>query len=265
MSTNQTINRLVAQYLQQLETPSLSLPDGPTLINPAVQRAIYTRMFDESATWPLPPIHYRARVLKMILSRIEESVVDPEEDVCFSFFPSPLFCFDCRRITVSHVACRMSQEKKNEVIETKKINQRKNTGNLRRPHRSLQHPNMHPQALLHPTSPTTHLRNLHRAFALAFPSHNTHRQRQPPPHNHNLRIPRPNPRIRHNRLPHLGGLPPPRHIPIHTRSRSPSIREEGPRAGRGDGLPVYVLRQIPTAGFCLRYRYGACADRWDGG
>ncbi|PKY00627.1 hypothetical protein P168DRAFT_260119 [Aspergillus campestris IBT 28561] len=82
MSTPQPkpINRLVAQYLQQLETPSLSLPDGPTLINPAVQRAIYTRMFDESATWPLPPVHYRARVLKMILSRIEGSVVDPEED-----------------------------------------------------------------------------------------------------------------------------------------------------------------------------------------
>ncbi|PLN80524.1 putative methyltransferase-domain-containing protein [Aspergillus taichungensis] len=80
MSTNQFINRLVAQYLQQLETPSLSIPDGPTLTNPTVQRAVYTRMFDESATWPLPPVHYRARVLKMILARIEESIVDPEED-----------------------------------------------------------------------------------------------------------------------------------------------------------------------------------------
>ncbi|KAL4869675.1 hypothetical protein BDV12DRAFT_167465 [Aspergillus spectabilis] len=75
-----TINALAAQYFQQVEPPSLSLPDGPTLVSPTIQSAIYEHMFNDNTAWPLPPAPYQARVLKMIIARIEESISDPEED-----------------------------------------------------------------------------------------------------------------------------------------------------------------------------------------
>lgn len=89
------IDILVAQYFQQVPPPQLSLPDGPTLLQPAVQTSLYKRMFDTTnanadtdtntgpgtGNWPLPPASYQTRVLKMIITRMEESISDPE-DVC---------------------------------------------------------------------------------------------------------------------------------------------------------------------------------------
>ncbi|OJJ96143.1 hypothetical protein ASPACDRAFT_46906 [Aspergillus aculeatus ATCC 16872] len=39
-------------------------------------------MFNDSdpALWPLPPVHYRMRVLKLIIARLEQSLTNPEED-----------------------------------------------------------------------------------------------------------------------------------------------------------------------------------------
>ncbi|EAW10905.1 protein-lysine N-methyltransferase [Aspergillus clavatus NRRL 1] len=74
------IDKLVAQYFQQVEPHLLNFPDGRTMINAATQTVIYERMFNEAAVWPIPPVNYRARVLKIILSRLEESISDPEED-----------------------------------------------------------------------------------------------------------------------------------------------------------------------------------------
>ncbi|KAL3472452.1 putative methyltransferase-domain-containing protein [Aspergillus californicus] len=71
---------LTAQYLQQVEPRNLSLPDGPALVSPAIQTAIYKNMFNEDTAWPLPPAAYQTRVLKTIISRIEQSISDPEED-----------------------------------------------------------------------------------------------------------------------------------------------------------------------------------------
>lgn len=75
--------KLVAQYFQLVDPPQLDLPPGNVLLQPVVQEALYERMFDESLS-PLPPAAYRTRVLKLIIARIEESMTDPEEDVCFS-------------------------------------------------------------------------------------------------------------------------------------------------------------------------------------
>lgn len=85
---------LVAQYFQQVPPPQLSLPDGPTLLQPAVQTSLYERMFADTDTNTnadtgtgtetgnyLPPASYQTRVLKMIITRMEESISDPE-DVC---------------------------------------------------------------------------------------------------------------------------------------------------------------------------------------
>lgn len=72
---------LSTQYFQQVDPPFLSLPDGPALVSPTIQSAIYERMFNEDTAWPLPPAPYQTRVLKTIIARIEESISDPEEDV----------------------------------------------------------------------------------------------------------------------------------------------------------------------------------------
>ncbi|KAK9642977.1 hypothetical protein V6Z96_008821 [Aspergillus fumigatus] len=75
-----SFDKLVAQYFQQVEPHLLEFPDGRTMIKSAAQSALYQRMFNEAALWPIPPLNYRARVLKNILSILEESISDPEED-----------------------------------------------------------------------------------------------------------------------------------------------------------------------------------------
>ncbi|THC98732.1 hypothetical protein EYZ11_001795 [Aspergillus tanneri] len=74
------VDLLIRQFHQQVDPALLPLPQGATIIHPALQSAIYESMFNEASVWPLPPIYYQARVLKMILSRIEEAIADPEED-----------------------------------------------------------------------------------------------------------------------------------------------------------------------------------------
>lgn len=74
------IRTLAVQYFQLVDPPNLVIQPGPVLVQPAIQQALYERMFDESLT-PLPPATYRTRVLKLILARIEESLTDPDEDV----------------------------------------------------------------------------------------------------------------------------------------------------------------------------------------
>ncbi|KAJ5096304.1 hypothetical protein NUU61_005660 [Penicillium alfredii] len=74
------IHKLVAQYFQLVDPQHLALPDGAVLVQPSVQTALYERMFNESTLSPLPPANYRERVLKLILSRMENSLKDPEED-----------------------------------------------------------------------------------------------------------------------------------------------------------------------------------------
>ncbi|KAL3465147.1 putative methyltransferase-domain-containing protein [Aspergillus heterothallicus] len=77
---NTSVALLAAQYFEQVDPPSLSLPSGPTLVSPAIQNAIYESMFNEDTAWPLPPTSYQTRVLKTIIARIEESISDTEED-----------------------------------------------------------------------------------------------------------------------------------------------------------------------------------------
>ncbi|KAJ5698202.1 hypothetical protein N7462_000207 [Penicillium macrosclerotiorum] len=73
------IRTLVAQYFELVDPAQLAIPHGNVLVRNATQAALYERMFHESLT-PLPPASYRARVLKLILARIEESISDPDED-----------------------------------------------------------------------------------------------------------------------------------------------------------------------------------------
>ncbi|KAH8431162.1 protein-lysine N-methyltransferase [Aspergillus melleus] len=74
------VDLLTRQFHEQVDPPLLPLPQGRDIVHPAVQSAIYAHMFDETSVWPIPPVNYQTRVLKMILSRIEEAISDPEED-----------------------------------------------------------------------------------------------------------------------------------------------------------------------------------------
>ncbi|KAL5358934.1 putative methyltransferase-domain-containing protein [Aspergillus floccosus] len=74
------IDLLARQYGEQLDPSLLVFPPGRTLLNPAVQSALYDRMFDDATVWPQPPISYQTRVLKTLLARMEEAIRDPEED-----------------------------------------------------------------------------------------------------------------------------------------------------------------------------------------
>ncbi|WEW59855.1 hypothetical protein PRK78_005336 [Emydomyces testavorans] len=74
------LRTFAAQYFQVIETRNLMFPPNEILIKPEVQRWIYENMLDEATLWPLPPVSYRNRVLKILLLKIEDSIVDPEED-----------------------------------------------------------------------------------------------------------------------------------------------------------------------------------------
>jgi hypothetical protein len=81
LSSGKGLALLAAQYFQVVDINALCIPKDTVLIAPEAQEWIWQNMFDEDSVWPLPPVNYRTRVLKMLLSRIEQSVTDPEEDV----------------------------------------------------------------------------------------------------------------------------------------------------------------------------------------
>ncbi|KKZ67719.1 hypothetical protein EMCG_06586 [[Emmonsia] crescens] len=74
------VDLLVAQYLQLLEPQHLSIPPNNVLIKTEVQQLICQRMFDEARVWPIPPLGYRIRILKILISKLEESISNFEED-----------------------------------------------------------------------------------------------------------------------------------------------------------------------------------------
>lgn len=75
------IRLLSAQYFQLVPPDDLSLPSKESIIRPNVQAAIYENMFNEASIWPIPSVRYRTRVLKRIITTLEESISNPDEDV----------------------------------------------------------------------------------------------------------------------------------------------------------------------------------------
>ncbi|KAH9832701.1 putative nicotinamide n-methyltransferase protein [Teratosphaeria destructans] len=68
------------QYLQLLEPNFLAWPPKQLLKDPDVQSWLYKRLFDSETNDRAPPARYQLRVLKALLTKIEQSVEDPEED-----------------------------------------------------------------------------------------------------------------------------------------------------------------------------------------
>lgn len=72
---------LQRQYLQLVEPHQLRWPEDATLKAPEVQSWLFTNMFDTDRIASPPPDRYQHRVLKLLISKLEKSIDDPEEDV----------------------------------------------------------------------------------------------------------------------------------------------------------------------------------------
>lgn len=69
------------QYLQLFEADFLAWPPKQLLRDPDVQAWLYKNLFNTDEHSRLPSDRYQLRVLKPLLSKIEHSIEDPEEDV----------------------------------------------------------------------------------------------------------------------------------------------------------------------------------------
>ena len=72
------IDVLRRQYLQLVEPEQLALPPIEILRSPDVQASIFHRLFNDSH---FSNDRYKYRVLKRIVGVLEESIIDPDEDV----------------------------------------------------------------------------------------------------------------------------------------------------------------------------------------
>nr|POF17124.1 protein-lysine n-methyltransferase efm3 [Quercus suber] len=68
------------QYLQLFNTSFIAWPPRQLLKDIDVQTWIFAHCFDDSKMSRLPPPRYQLRVLKSLVSKIEQSIDDPDED-----------------------------------------------------------------------------------------------------------------------------------------------------------------------------------------
>lgn len=73
------LNLFKRQYLQ-LQTP-VQYPDTDNLRQEAFQKALFEDIFKDGATPHGPPRSFKFRVLKELVSRIEDSITDWNQDV----------------------------------------------------------------------------------------------------------------------------------------------------------------------------------------
>lgn len=87
----QQLRILRRQYFQLAEPSQLYWPTGETLKTATVQSWLFSNLFDKDKI-PSPPLdRYQLRVLKLLISKLEQSITDPEEDVRLLFLHSGTF------------------------------------------------------------------------------------------------------------------------------------------------------------------------------
>src|SRR4051794_16141488 len=80
-SARQTFTLFRRQYLQIWDQKLLNFPKVENLRNATFQSLLYEMIFKPGVLPYPPPERYQLRVLKELVVRIEESIVDPDEDV----------------------------------------------------------------------------------------------------------------------------------------------------------------------------------------
>ena len=83
MTALTSVEILSRQFFQTIDPEQLTFPEISDLKLAETQDAIYQCMFNQNVQY-LPPERYQLRVLKRLLAVIEESIDDPEVDVCIS-------------------------------------------------------------------------------------------------------------------------------------------------------------------------------------
>ncbi|KAL5416628.1 hypothetical protein PMIN04_008065 [Paraphaeosphaeria minitans] len=68
------------QYFQLVDPTQLRWLEGRILKDPEVQSWMFSHLFDAEANSTLPPDRYRLRVLKVLVSKLDKAIDDPEED-----------------------------------------------------------------------------------------------------------------------------------------------------------------------------------------
>lgn len=81
MDKIEPVELLRRQYFQLIDPDQLALPAQELLRLPDIQTQIFHDLFDESVNAYTPPERYRFRVLKKLVSALEQAIDDPEEDV----------------------------------------------------------------------------------------------------------------------------------------------------------------------------------------
>lgn len=69
------------QYLQLVDPSQLRWLEGHAIKAADIQSWIFQHMFSADHNATLPPDRYRLRVLKVLISKLERAIDDPEEDV----------------------------------------------------------------------------------------------------------------------------------------------------------------------------------------
>ena len=69
------------QYLQLLGVDLIVFPPRDVIIDAHFQSSLFDQIFKPGVLQHPPPERYQLRVLKALSTRIEESIVDPDEEV----------------------------------------------------------------------------------------------------------------------------------------------------------------------------------------
>lgn len=78
------IELLRRQYVQLVEPEHLILPQKDVIKLPEVQAELFETMFRKGSLEYPPSERYQLRVLKRIVTALEEAIDDPDQDVCLS-------------------------------------------------------------------------------------------------------------------------------------------------------------------------------------
>jgi len=84
-ATTLQLQVLQRQYFQLVEPHQLRWLDDGTLKASHIQAWMFANMFDADEIKSPPPDRYQLRVLKLLISKLERAIDDPEEDVGHSF------------------------------------------------------------------------------------------------------------------------------------------------------------------------------------
>lgn len=85
----QALHIFRAQYFQLSDPAQMRWPEAQLLKRSEAQAWLFEEMFDRDSIQYPPPERYQVRVLKQLVSVIENAIDDPEEDV--RIISSPLF------------------------------------------------------------------------------------------------------------------------------------------------------------------------------